>query len=225
MTSFDREHRSFVADLLMQEFPDTQVLLLTHDHDWYVELKRRLPGNRWMTKALLPWSDPATGIRWDGKPHGLGASRVLVEVDVMAAANRARAVMDVEMAVIAERLAIPVPFIRGARNDLRGALDLVQRFRSRAQGRFKKRNAQGNYEGWSDPADLAKAAEDWLVTYGNAGSHGRILTNLEVGRLIDACDALLGAFECMSCNTAVWHAMDAGRTHLRCDCGQVRWNL
>lgn len=225
VTSFDREHRSFVADLLKQEFADTQVIVFTHDLEWYVELRRVLPRNQWNCKVLLPYADPTTGIRWDATPNGLGAARALLDIDAGSAANKARALMDIEMAVIAERLAIPAPFIRGVRNEQRGAQDLLNRFRGRASSKLKKRDPQGNHVQWAGPGDLAKAVTDWLVTYGNAGSHGRYLTRAESERLILACEAVLNSLECQSCRTDIWHAADADRTYLRCDCGELRWNL
>lgn len=225
VTSFDREHRSFVADLLKQEFPDTQVLLFTHDLDWYVELRRVLPRTKWECKVLLPWVDPPTGIRWDVRPNGLGAARALLDTDTGAAANRARAIMDIEMAVIAELLEIPMPFIRGARNEQRGAQDLLDRFKGRASGHFKRKDGQGSYVTWPGPAELAKSVVDLLVIHGNAGSHGRYVARAEAERLIVACEAFLTSLECPDCKTDVWHAADADRDHLRCNCDGLRWKL
>ena len=201
------------------------MLLFTHDHDWYVELRKRLPGKQWGFKVLLPWSDPTTGIRWDTSPHGFGAAQALLDSSPISAANAARSVMDVEMPVIAERLEIPVPFIKGARNDLRGAQDLLNRFQGRVSKCFRKKDAAGNHVACSDPAVLAKAVTDWLVTYGNRGSHGTYLTRTEAERLIAACDQFLSSLECPDCQTALWHAADSDRSHLRCDCGAQRWML
>jgi hypothetical protein len=225
VTSFDREHRSFVADLLKQEFPDTQVIIFTHDLEWYVELRRVLPKSQWHCKVLLPWATPATGIRWDATPNGLGAARALLDIDTGSAANKARALMDIEMAVIAERLEIPVPFIRGVRNEQRGAQDLLNRFHGRIAKQLRRKDDQGNHAPWAGPTDSAKAVTDWLVIYGNAGSHGRYVPRAESERLIVACEAFLSGFECPSCKTDVWHAADADRSYLRCDCDGLRWKL
>lgn len=225
VTSFDREHRTFVADLLLQEFATTQVLLFTHDHDWYVELRRRLPGKQWGFKVLLPWSDPAAGIRWDPAPYGLGAARALLDSNPTSAANTARSVMDVRMPVIAEQLEIPVPYIKGARNDLRGAKELLDRFQGRVGKHFRKKDAKGNHVPSDEPAVLAKAVTDWLATYGNRGSHGAYLTRPEAERLIVACEQFLSALECPDCGSALWQVTEGDGACRRCDCGALLWKL
>jgi len=129
------------------------------------------------------------------------------------------------MAGIAELLEVPVPYMKGVRNEQRGAQDLLNRFQGRAAKHLKIKDGQGNYVPSSGPIDLAKAVTDCLVTYGNAGSHGRYLTKAEAERLIVACEAFLGALECPACKTTVWHAAHADRDYLRCDCDGMRWKI
>lgn len=224
VTSFDREHRAFVADLLMKEFSGNQVIVLTHDYEWYVELRTRLPGNAWAFKVLLPWHSPTVGIRWSSTSLGFDSARAKLSDDAPSAANKARALMDVQMQVIAERLQLPVPFRRGAGNDARHALDLLQRFEGRASKKLKKRNESGSYEKWNEPVEGAEAVCKLLVPYGNAGSHGRYVTPQEAERLIETCEAFLETLTCKRCGTHLWHAAE-GEAHLRCDCGDLRWEL
>ena len=67
VVSLDRNHRGMVAEILNREFCGRQVIVLTHDREWYTELKHQLPSAEWQFKALLPWQDPTDGIRWSSK--------------------------------------------------------------------------------------------------------------------------------------------------------------
>jgi hypothetical protein len=64
VVSLDRSHRGMIVDLLTSQFADRQVILFTHDRDWYAELRHQLGRKRWGFKALLPYETPELGIRW-----------------------------------------------------------------------------------------------------------------------------------------------------------------
>jgi energy-coupling factor transporter ATP-binding protein EcfA2 len=222
VTSFDREHRCFVANVLINEFSDRQVFIFTHDDQWFTELRYRLPHDRWAFKTLIPWRSPALGSAWDARGEDFGVARALLEGDPSAAANKARGLMDVHMAVIAELLEVPVPHVRGSRNELRNALDLLQRFRSRANDKLRRCDPDGSYKKWQIPIDAAHAAATLLVPWGNSASHGRRVARSEAEQLINQCEAVISALACGACKTPVWHAKVANQ-HLRCSCDAVRW--
>lgn len=224
VSSFDREHRANVADLLMQEFSEAQVLLFTHDLDWYVELKSRLPNAAWSFNVLAPWGGPETGIQWDRTPQGFGGARAHLDTDPGIAAGRARGIMDIHMAVIAERLKIPVPYIRGPQNDNRNARELINRFIGRGN-KLKIRGDDGTYGRWNEPIERAEAARDLLVPFANPGAHGRQVSRNEAILLIDALEAFLESLKCAACETNVWHLTENSGRRLRCDCGGLRWIL
>jgi energy-coupling factor transporter ATP-binding protein EcfA2 len=224
VTSLDREHRSNVADLLVAEFSDRQVLLFTHEDEWFIELKHRLPAGQWQFKTLLPFDAPVTGIRWSGAPHGFANARVLLDIDPKSAANSVRGLMDLHMALVAERLELPVPFLRGARNDRRNALELLERFISRSPTQLRRRVDGGQHLPWDGPIAAARDLKSLLTPWGNAGSHGRYLTRSEAERLIDACETFLASLSCTECETHISHANVADR-HQRCDCDRLRWKI
>ena len=69
VVSLDRNHRGMIVDLLTSQFADRQVILFTHDRDWYwyAELRHQLGGKQWGFKALLPYETPELGICWSEK--------------------------------------------------------------------------------------------------------------------------------------------------------------
>ena len=224
VTSLDREHRSHVADLLVAEFSDRQVLLFTHEYDWFIELKHRLPVAHWESRTLLPFDVPATGIRWSGAPHGFANARVLLDIDPKSAANSARGLMDLHMALVAERLELPMPSVRGARNDLRNALELLERFISRSPTQLRSRIDSEQHLPWEGPVIAARGLKDLLIPWGNSGSHGRYLTRSEAEQLIEACETFLSSLICTKCETHISHATVSGR-YYRCDCDRLRWKI
>lgn len=67
IVSLDRQHRASLVDVLMAEFGGRQVIILTHDREWYIELKALLSGAAWTMQTLLPYEKPDLGIRWSHK--------------------------------------------------------------------------------------------------------------------------------------------------------------
>ncbi|AWL92630.1 AAA family ATPase [Bradyrhizobium ottawaense] len=223
VSSFDREHRSYVTDLLSQEFSDRQIFIFTHDYDWFVELRTRLAAKLWRFKILLPWKEPAVGIRWATNAGGFDLARELLESDPASAAAKARAVMDTQLAAIAEVLGVLVPFIKGPKNDLRFAGDLLERLSKDCERKMRRKSGD-EYTAWDVPTQKAKAAHGLLLPFANAGTHGRYVSKGEAERLIDACEAAIASLNCETCEHPVWNAA-VNDHHLRCDCDAIRWKM
>jgi energy-coupling factor transporter ATP-binding protein EcfA2 len=222
VTSFDREHRANVVDLLLAEFPARQVILFTHDYEWFLELRQRLPSARWSFAALQPQSDPTTGIRWSGNPPGFEAARAILAIDAGSAANKARSLMDLHLAMVCERLSVPLPFMRGARNDMRNAGELLERLRGRASEKFRRLNADGSAVRFEEFQAATADLNGLLVTWANSGSHGREVTRGEAERIIATCERVLSMLGCASCKAFVWAEKVEGK-QLKCACGQLLW--
>ena len=110
VVSLDRTHRGMILELLEKEFSDRQVIILTHDREWYTELRHQLEhDSKWLFKTLLPYETPETGIRWSHKTTTFSDARALLNARPDAAANDARRIMDVELPMIAEQLQIRLP--------------------------------------------------------------------------------------------------------------------
>jgi energy-coupling factor transporter ATP-binding protein EcfA2 len=223
VVSLDRNHRGMVVDLLDKDFGGRQVLLFTHDRDWYTELRQQLDNSRWQFKALMPWESPTIGIRWSEKTTTFADARAHLAAQPDSAGAYARKIMDVELAIIAERLQILVPYVRADKNDKRMAHDLLVRIVGAGQTCFEAKNGTG----WtSNSAALAVLdhADRLLVSWGNRASHTTDLVRPEAKKLIDACEAALETFTCSSCSKPVWYAEAGGSPELvQCQCGGLRW--
>jgi hypothetical protein len=222
VSSFDREHRGFVVDLLTQRFSDRQVIIFTPDYDWYVELRHRLPAKVWRFSVLLPWREPIVGLRWAGHSGGFDLARDILESDPQGAAGKARGMLDTHLAVVAETLQVPVPHIRGPRNDLRFAGDLLERIAAECARKIRRRDG-AEHKPWDVPSNLAKSTKALLVPFANPAVHGRYVTKGEAERLIDACEQSISVFTCNECEFPVWHLTT--EDHHRCECDSLRWKL
>jgi len=52
ISSFDTTHRTRFADLIFEEFNDYQVLLLTHESEWFRQIKVRAKKEKWLIKEI-----------------------------------------------------------------------------------------------------------------------------------------------------------------------------
>lgn len=222
VSSFDRDHRGMVGDLLLEDLSSRQILVFTHDREWYTELRWRLPAAEWEFRVLKPWSEPRIGIQWAHSADTFAAARALVSTDPEAAGNRVRAIMDTQTSIIAEKLRIPMPYLRGDRNDRRTCIELLEKIISEGQGHLKHR-INGGYEAYGAP--LAKWKQAWtlLGAWANRASHTGSLVEAEVEKLAGACEAALSEFRCPDCEDPLWIGDQSSRERLQCSCGRLRW--
>ena len=222
VVSLDRNHRGMIVDLLMKEFSKRQVIILTHDRDWYTELRQLLDEGAWTFKALLPYETPQIGIRWSHKTTTFDDARAHLKGRPDSAVNDARKIMDVELALIAERLQIRLPYLRLDKNDRRTAHEFLERLL--ADGKKCLQRGTGNSSAIHLVAiEALKDADELLVSWGNRGSHTFDIVRPEAAKLIDACEKALESLKCPSCNKAVWFADAAGTEWVQCQCGEIRW--
>ena len=131
-------------------------------------------------------------------------------------------IMDVELSLIAERLQVKLPYLRGDKNDKRMAHDLLERFVADGKQCFQKRTAKG-YEVDADRIDALNRADQLLVSWANRASHTFDVVGPEASTLIDACEKAVETFKCLSCGKGVWFADAAESESVQCQCGELRW--
>lgn len=220
--SLDRNHRGMIVELLKKEFSGRQVIILTHDRDWYTELRQQLDEGVWSFKALLPYETPEIGIRWSHKTSTFDDARAHLKDRPDSAGNDARKIMDVELALIAERLQIRMPYLRFDRNDRRSAHDFLERLIADGKKCFQKGTGKDSVT-QDDAIQALKNAEQLLLSWGNRASHTFDVVQAEATKLINACEKALESFKCASCKKAVWFADAGGSEWVQCQCGGIRW--
>lgn len=222
VVSLDRNHRGMIVELLEKYFADRQVVLLTHDRDWYTELRHRLDGKSWSFKVLMPWENPVIGIRWSARTSTFDDARARLKDAPDSAGNTARKIMDIELAIRAESIKIKLPYLHRERNDHRTAHDFLAQLISDGEKCFK-RKGEKNYEPYSEAIVAFREADKLLLTWGNTTSHSFDLDKKEAEKLIEACETALELFNCPMCKKLVYKLTDAATKFVQCECGFLRW--
>ena len=225
VVSLDRHHRGMIKGLLEDEFYDRQVIILTHDREWYIELRQQLGGdNRWIFQTLLRYETPDIGIRWSSRDSTFDDARAMIVARPDSAGNDARKIMDQQLPLIAEKLKTGMPFLRSERNDRRTAHEFLERLIADGKRCFQKRSGS-QYAANTDGIDALQAADRLLVSWGNRGSHSFDVVRPEANALIDACEVALATFQCNSCDppSYVWRLDDENSGRVQCRCGELRW--
>ena len=222
VVSFDRNHRGMIVELLEKEFSERQIVLLTHDREWYAELRHQLTQSNWTFKVLMPYENPKVGIRWSGKVSTFDDARGQLKSEPPSAGNTARTIMDIELAMRAERLKLKMPYLHRERNDHRDAHDFLSRIISDGKKCFKKRGEK-EHEFYEEAIEAFRNADKLILSWANRGSHSFSLDKKEAEKLIDACEKSLEYFDCSICKKPVYQTNDETREFVQCQCGHLRW--
>jgi energy-coupling factor transporter ATP-binding protein EcfA2 len=220
--SFDRNHRGMIVELLEKEFSGRQVLILTHDRDWYAELRQQLDGASWMFMALMPYEKPKIGIRWSAKTSGFDDARAQLKDSPDSAGNTTRKIMDIELAMRAERLNVRLPYLHREKNDHRVAHDFLSRMISDGEKCFQKKVANA-YEPYAEAIVAFRDADKLLISWGNKSSHSFDVVQSEANKLISACEKVLEFFDCPDCKKPVHKLNDESAELVQCQCSKLRW--
>ena len=223
VSSFDREHRGMVGNLLVKDLSNRQILVFTHDREWLAELRWMLPDKEWEFLVLKPWINPSIGIQWANSAETFAKARELITANPEAAGNRVRAIMDTHMAIAAEKLQISLPYRRGDRNDRRTCIEFLEKVVSDGQSRLKHK-LNGDYEAHTAPIAVWEQARSLLGAWANRASHTGSLVKAEAEELANACEAALEEFRCPDCKDPLWISDQSSRKRLQCSCGKLRWN-
>jgi len=228
VSSLDREHRASLASLFVKYFSHRQLIILTHDSEWFRELKDRLPENQYKFLKLKPWRMPEEGVCVTDSKGDFDDARSLLNTDSNCAANRARAIMDYRLAKACENLRLPMVYKSGDRNDHRTCYDFMTRILADSKRCLTVVNENGEkvterqeeiIADWSEALTLLKS-------WGNRASHSGSSTKVESGKLIDVCEKACNDFKCPSCEKYLWFLADPSSptpTKFRCHCGKLGW--
>jgi len=223
VVSFDRNHRGMVANLLESEFDGKQIILLTHDREWYIELKHQLSAQNWEFKALMPWESPDIGIRFSSKQYAFDDARFFLSGNPDSAGNTARKIMDTQIAILSEPLKISLPYLHRERNDHRTAHDFLPKIIALSPTSFYIKEDGVNYIPFIAAIDVFKKADRLILAWANRASHSFDLAQNEATELIDTCESALSQFVCSNCGKDVTRLDDKSAKFLQCACGNLKW--
>jgi hypothetical protein len=211
INSLDIEHRVTLAGLLAAK-DDWQLIVLTHDRQFFDHLARRAPS--WERMELTSWSfqeGPRT-TRYETRGLVDEARRALERGDLGAGAGKARRALEEQLQETCEALQAHLPFRRGAGNDRRELGELFKGLR-----RVLKDNAKPLLEELQPLLRDLEADVQAVLNVEVHASRGRAAAS-EIDGALKRIEALDRRFTCPSCDTRVW---DKGTVEAsRCRCGK-----
>ena len=237
LMSVDAGHRREVCALLKQHFPDTQFVITTHDDIWlqHMRTERILSSKAFV--HFKRWSVEDGPVVWEGDEIWAELEKELANQGVATASGTLRRYLEYLFSQLANKLQAPVPYRGDARWDLGELLPAVV-------GRFRTilGKAADSAQSWQNSGNtlliasrktkvgeaLARTeAERWPI---NATIHYNEWANMqehEFRPVLAAFKELLVQFRCSTCENYLYLLPQRGSSpeEIRCDCGQVNFNL
>jgi energy-coupling factor transporter ATP-binding protein EcfA2 len=212
INSFDVEHRGRLAELLADGFADWQLIVLTHDQQFFEHLSRRAPS--WRKIEFTSWSH-ASGPRttkYEASGMLAAARERLHSDDVQGAATKGRRALEELLQEVCEALWAPLPFRRGQANDKREIGELFIGLR-----RALKEHAKSQLPTVEPIVKHLEADVGATLNVAAHASRGRSGAS-EVKAALERIETLDALWSCPACRTRVWHRGTPGAA--RCRCGK-----
>jgi energy-coupling factor transporter ATP-binding protein EcfA2 len=212
INSFDVEHRGRLAELLADGFAEWQLIVLTHDQQFFQHLSRRAPS--WRKIEFTSWSHASGPRTTKYETTGtLAAARDRLQSgDVQDAATKGRRALEELLQEVCEALWAPLPFRRGQANDKReiGELFIGLRRALKEHARSQLQTVEPIFKHLE--ADVGATLN--VAAHASRGGSGAG----EVRAALERIEALDALWSCPSCRTRVWHKGTPAAA--RCRCGQ-----
>jgi energy-coupling factor transporter ATP-binding protein EcfA2 len=198
VNSFDIGHRGQLADLLATDFKDWQLLVLTHDEQFYRRIIRLAPD--WSRLEFTSWTfeeGPRTTL-YQTADMLEAARQALADHDRIGAATKGRRAVEEFLQEMCEGLEAPLPFRRGSTNDRREIGELISGLRRRL-----KETDKASYQ-QLDPL-LTRIEADVQAAL-NVEAHSSIgrAADQEIQAALDRLGDLIQRWTCTSCGTRAW---------------------
>lgn len=208
VNSFDASFRQGLIRILVSDFADWQVLLLSHDRA-FTDLVRREGGSGWRQQQIVRWTPAGGPILGAGDP--LERLRELLGEGASAAecAGWARQALEGRLGHIVAKLEYEVPYRPHGRYTAGDFLVALRRGLAHSNEELAKLPALARLEGDNYMAAL--------------GVHDRedaaALSVADFARLADDLEELMDGLRCADCHEPVWKAQRGD--HHACQCSRM----
>jgi energy-coupling factor transporter ATP-binding protein EcfA2 len=210
VNSFDVTHRGRLGDLLLDEFQDWQLIVLTHDRYFFDQVRRKVKG--WSAYQLLGWSyERGPTLREQKGATDIDAALELLEGGHIGdAARRGRRGLEHVLKELCEGLEVPLPYRRGNDNEFREVGTLLNGLR-----RLLKEDSKGKaFLASIDTTLRALEADAQSVLNVEAHASEAGASSAEVRSTLERVSAFDALWSCAQCNSRVWKEQG-----VRCKCG------
>ena len=218
ISSFDKNHRLRFGQLLLEKFNDYQVILLTHETEWFEYLSSQVKGLGWLIQRTQWTSDlgtslkePVTGLKELVQKH-------INENDEHVLGNSLRRFVEYLLKDLCLSLEAPLAFRLNDKNESRTLDELFSAFRGRLNNKSKET---------ADKDEVKRLTTCQFIT--NKGSHdsGYNSNFSDMKTVFDDIIEFEKTFKCVKCNNYVSTKFPViGQSKISCRCGQllITWN-
>lgn len=210
VNSFDVTHRGRLGELLIEEFQDWQLVVLTHDRYFFEQIRRKVKG--WAAFQVLGWSyERGPSLREQRGATDVDAALELLDVGAIGdAARRGRRGLEHVLKELCEGLEVPLPYRRGNDNEFREIGQLLSGLR-----RLLKEDARGkSFLASIDGTLRALEADAQSVLNAEAHASDAGPSTMEVRSTLERVRAFDTLWNCPQCGSRVWKEQG-----VRCRCG------
>lgn len=218
VNSFDAEHRSQLANLLIREFADYQVVTFTHDPIWFDILRRMAPA--WEVRRIVGWSyERGVQMQLGIEEERARIERFLDGGEEEIGGNLTRQYTERRLKHLCTQLRVLLPFKEGYENERRAPDELLRYLRQHVDGR-------NQFSGRGHSVWQEFGACNFIA---NLASHDQPDVPIPVSAgdirfALEKLDELVGLFKCQSCKKWVWKLRpDPSGPESQCECGDLRF--
>ncbi|MBW1932807.1 MAG: AAA family ATPase [Deltaproteobacteria bacterium] len=236
MMSVDADHRRELCYLLATSFPDRQFLITTHDKTWANQLKHEGIVDSRRAIEFFNWHID-TGPQVNCEPDMWSQiEEDLQKNDISSAAAKLRRGSEAFFGMVCDSLKAQVTYNLTGRWELRDFLPAaIGRYRKLLKQAKKAAQSWGDNDKFEMLSELDSTAsqifarcnaEQWAV---NVNVHYNAWANFskkDFQPVVEAFQDLYGLFTCSKCGEVLRvAAVGASPVSVRCNCGNVDWNL
>ena len=199
ITTLDSGHRAKLAELLIEEFSDKQLLVTTHDNVWYEEFRAQERAfkkeNDFKNVEIVGWT-LASGPRIiNNKPRVESIEQKLNDGDKQAAANEGRQYLEWILEKLCEEMEVSVQFKMPPRYEIGDLLPP-------ARAKILKMIDDAGFKGRIESAFLGL---EKTIPMGNLLSHNNVFsTDIAISEVRTFCDSVRNlhvVFSCPDCGS------------------------
>lgn len=216
VSSFDRPHRTRFARLLTSKFNDYQIILLTHEREFYELISSEVKSKGWLLQDLHWNSANGTVLKTPLIDYKSQIEEKFTNRDTNDLGNLIRKYLERQLKIIANELEAKVAFRFNAINEKRMASELLD-------------SVQGKLKASSELKALAEIPKIQRIPMllGNTTSHDNefqeSIEDLEV--MWEDIKKLIHCFFCTDCNKFISvKYYDSVEKKIRCGCGKLKYD-
>lgn len=212
ISSFDTNHRARFARLLVEKFSDYQIILFTHEKDWFEIVSNMVRGKNWLIKRMY-W-DHENGATIEPPPFTLKEQieNKLKKADTTGLGNSIRIYLERLLKEICHDLKVKVEFRFNGHNENRMSHELLSELKSKLKDRKCELKDQAAFDRLSSSMFLGnrtshdssfnESIDDLMMFYGDIQELEKLFRCSQCGNLVTEkyYDSTEGAIKCLCRN-------------------------